>query len=353
MRPIEPFRWHVPLLMLSVLACCTPARAEFSIVYLLKGFTAAQEQLFDQAAAVWKDVITGYQDGITLSGIVVDANIQALDGKNGTLAQAGPSGSRRQAGYRVTTRGEITIDSADLNSLPTSELVSVIAHELGHIIGIGTQWTGNSVYVNGSGRYTGQYGVAAYREEFNASATFVPVELNGGSGTANSHWDELTSVRNADGQRLADELMTGYLSGSNFLSNTTIQSLRDIGFVIANPASTDIVPGDYNGNGVVDAADYTVWKDNFGANNEAADGNQDGRVNAADYTIWKDAFATNGTRAVASTTAASAAASHAHPSSVPEPGCWAITLVIGGALFQARRRRAIRSRCPSGSCQAA
>ncbi|MEM6853082.1 MAG: M14 family zinc carboxypeptidase [Planctomycetota bacterium] len=49
--------------------------------------------------------------------------------------------------------------------------------------------------------------------------------------------------------------------------------------------------GDYNGDGLVDAADYTVWADNFGSLAELdADGNYDGVVNAADYTIWADNF---------------------------------------------------------------
>ncbi|MEM8494855.1 MAG: dockerin type I domain-containing protein, partial [Planctomycetota bacterium] len=49
--------------------------------------------------------------------------------------------------------------------------------------------------------------------------------------------------------------------------------------------------GDYNGNGEVDAADYTVWADNFGSTSAlAADGNGDGVVDAADYTIWADNF---------------------------------------------------------------
>ncbi|MEZ6103807.1 MAG: choice-of-anchor L domain-containing protein [Pirellulaceae bacterium] len=53
------------------------------------------------------------------------------------------------------------------------------------------------------------------------------------------------------------------------------------------------LPGDYNGNDVVDAADYTVWKDSFGENVDpgtGADGNCNGTVDAADYTVWKDNF---------------------------------------------------------------
>jgi ELWxxDGT repeat protein len=51
------------------------------------------------------------------------------------------------------------------------------------------------------------------------------------------------------------------------------------------------LPGDYDGNGVVDTNDYSVWKTNFGATSGpglAADGNNDGHVNLADYTIWRD-----------------------------------------------------------------
>ncbi|MCA9189125.1 MAG: dockerin type I repeat-containing protein [Pirellulaceae bacterium] len=51
------------------------------------------------------------------------------------------------------------------------------------------------------------------------------------------------------------------------------------------------LPGDYNNNGRVDAADYTVWKDSFGSTASlAADGNGNGRIDAADYTVWKDNF---------------------------------------------------------------
>lgn len=50
------------------------------------------------------------------------------------------------------------------------------------------------------------------------------------------------------------------------------------------------VAGDFNRDGVVDAADYTVWRDNLGASDEAAlNGNGDGLngVDQADYLLWR------------------------------------------------------------------
>lgn len=47
------------------------------------------------------------------------------------------------------------------------------------------------------------------------------------------------------------------------------------------------VPGDYNGNGVVDAADYVLWRNGGPLMNEVAD---PGTVSPADYTEWKARF---------------------------------------------------------------
>lgn len=69
------------------------------------------------------------------------------------------------------------------------------------------------------------------------------------------------------------------------------------------------ITGDYNSDGTVDAADYTVWRDAFGKPGYffPADGNGDGQIDEADYLVWRDNY---GQQANTSTFAAS---------SVPEP----------------------------------
>jgi hypothetical protein len=58
-----------------------------------------------------------------------------------------------------------------------------------------------------------------------------------------------------------------------------------------NPA---ILVGDYNGNGVVDAADYTVWRDHLGQSftldNESPAATTPGVVDQEDYGFWKANF---------------------------------------------------------------
>lgn len=54
----------------------------------------------------------------------------------------------------------------------------------------------------------------------------------------------------------------------------------------------DSQQGDFNGDGIVNIADYTVWRDNLGATDETAINNNGdgGGVTAADYTVWKTHF---------------------------------------------------------------
>ncbi len=68
---------------------------------------------------------------------------------------------------------------------------------------------------------------------------------------------------------------------------TTSESLGSVAFDVVGGA------GDYNQDGRVDAADYTVWRDNLGAtvaSGTSADGNGDGMIDATDYTVWRSNF---------------------------------------------------------------
>jgi hypothetical protein len=97
------------------------------------------------------------------------------------------------------------------------------------------------------------------------------------------------------------------------------------------------IRGDYNRDGTVDAADYTVWRNTLGQNvtsGTGADGNVDGTVDAADYELWKDHFGDVRLAGFGEQTPNFASA-------VPEPGCL-LLLTATAALYSAsaaRRRR--------------
>jgi fibronectin-binding autotransporter adhesin len=99
--------------------------------------------------------------------------------------------------------------------------------------------------------------------------------------------------------------------------------------LVGTPAG---VAGDYNGNGVVDAADYVVWRKNLGLTGGATasqgDGDADGNVTPLDYDFWRARFGN-----------ASGSGSSLKPSAVPEPGTVLLLAFVLPTLASSAARR--------------
>lgn len=110
---------------------------------------------------------------------------------------------------------------------------------MGHVFGIGTLWGSNANKLTdrsgGKCRYKVDSAASREYQSLSGCATArIPVENDGGRGTACSHWDE---------DCLMGELMTGYASGGLEMSRMTIAGLEDLGYEVdyskANTFSAD------------------------------------------------------------------------------------------------------------------
>lgn len=84
--------------------------------------------------------------------------------------------------------------------------------------------------------------------------------------------------------------------------------------------------GDYNDDGVVDTADYTVWRDTwtrFNTTDMRADGNNNGAIDTGDRDVWAANYGATSSAAVA----------------VPEPTAIAVLGSLGSLVALARRGR--------------
>jgi hypothetical protein len=89
-----------------------------------------------------------------------------------------------------------------------------------------------------------------------------------------------------------------------------------------------VAAGDYNGDGTVNAADYTVWRDTRGSLDDLrADGNGNRMIDDGDYAIWQSLFGTTYGSGSGAT------------STVPEPASIALVAVAGVIFLTGRRRK--------------
>jgi len=215
-----------------------PAGTAYNVTIDFVGtWTAELQSAFIEAADYLSTIILGdlpdaLVDGIAIDDITITATLDTIDGVGGILGSAGPRELRGDGSYLPAT-GAMTFDSADAqNQLGLGNWEAIILHEMMHAMGFGSLWslmglTSGSVG-GGDLRFTGANATDVYQSEFPGIAANdpgaplgVPVETDGGSGTAGSHWDEV--LFNA-------ELMTGYVDTGSFVSLMTIAALEDMGY---------------------------------------------------------------------------------------------------------------------------
>ena len=231
---------------------------DIELVFIDNG-TASQDAVFQAAADRWMAIIAvdvfdvDFSVGAPLgadqcidgqaavSDIVDDIRIYVriitIDGVGGTLAQAGPCTIRGLTDIPVL--GSMEFDQADLEMLELDgDMLEVVLHEMGHVLGIGSIWSLRGLLENPSlppifppdpradTHFRGPLAIAAFDAAGGVSYTGgakVPVENSASPGSADAHWREA---------ELETELMTPFLNAlmSNPLSAITIQSLADLGY---------------------------------------------------------------------------------------------------------------------------
>ncbi len=93
------------------------------------------------------------------------------------------------------------------------------------------------------------------------------------------------------------------------------------------------IPGDYNNNGFVDAADYTTYRDALGTGATLPNDTTPGTVTTADYAVWQTNFGLGGPSAAATV-------------AVPEPTAVAMLMGCVSAMVLRRRSQLTGSRGP-------
>ncbi len=167
-----------------------------------------------------------------------------------------------------------------------------------------TQGANGILEIELSGDMTGQYGKLLVLGEATLDGTLEVVLDNLYTPSVGDQFEILTATMLSG---IFDAIQSPELtSGLSWVTTYT-----------ANSVLLDVVlTGDYNNDGIVNAADYTVWRDTFGSTTSlASDGNNDGVIDNADYAIWVSHYGNSATSFSATTT-------------VPEPSSFFITSLL-------------------------
>jgi hypothetical protein len=200
------------------------------LIFEGEGWTTQLQQSFVLSADAISDYILGDVPNTSYGALQIDdVRIQAqlieIDGPGGILGGAGVSLYRGQTGIPIMAI--MQFDVADVGYFDSIGLFDdIVLHEMLHSVGAGSGWNrAGLIGTDAAGLpvFTGPMANAIYPGD-----AFIPIENDGGQGTAYVHWDE---------QTFGGELMTGWIDVDNDLSYMTIASLGDLGYSIISGAN--------------------------------------------------------------------------------------------------------------------
>ena len=270
MVPTRVGTYHVGVLAFSAFGPSTleatvggrPVEAfDLELVFLNNG-TSSQDDIVREAAEHWESVMgRGVNDftfftqtplpanqcfsgqpGVSeeIDDIKVWVSIDSIDGVGGAVGVAGPCHVRSisygfGAIVSTPTVGALILDEADVSQLESRGLLlSVVTHEIAHVLGFGTIWDIREWLRDPSlprspdadTHFIGPVTIPAFDAVGGGgyAGARVPVENGAEQGSADTHWRE--SV-------FGDELMTPYLTGDTQpLSLVTVESMYDIWYEV-------------------------------------------------------------------------------------------------------------------------
>jgi hypothetical protein len=341
------------------------------------GAVRASDGELDLAGAENANAAGGLIQAATGNTVMV---IQGLAANAGTIALTG--GAFDNNNHALSNPGIIngygTLRTGGLTSTGKLNVGEGNLDVFGNVVNNGTIGIqgGRSVYffgnVSGSGSYTG-IGTAVFLAAVSPGSSPASVSFGGnvdltstatlnmelGGITVGSQYDQLHVDGDLSlGGALSVSLINNFnpAAGSSFdildwsplpgsLSGTfsLIQLPALAGGLVWNTSQLYVsgtlsvggVLGDYNGNGIVDAADYTVWRDSLGragtglAANGDDTGGSAGVIDQADYNIWKTNFGNH----------SGPGAGSASSATVPEPTALLLAITACILLGTARGRR--------------
>lgn len=227
--------------------------SKFKIAVNFTGGSPDDHAIVKMAAERWEQIIVGKTStneyDITMQ-ITFDSNLD-----DNILGQAGVMQYAYVNGKYIPTRGLMILSTKNWEQQKAakkrdglSNAYYTVLHEMGHILGIGTMWHANKL-LNNEGQYIGSSALREYRRICgNENIPCLPIENDGGGGTAGYHPEEglepNVSLDNrvgyVDGHKhslpgLDKELMTGWAEVDaeiEPLSAISVGMLEDIGYEV-------------------------------------------------------------------------------------------------------------------------